>query len=129
MFYALCKHFMFQVKHKCKLREIAVSLFLRWERSIIIKHTSSIFKSLQSGREEQSRLLFSTASRRQINLVHLSAVVFSFCPPLLYILVNINSCMVGFIIWSSHSGICSKLGHVLLYLYLFFSVPNKTVAL
>ena len=58
-----------------------MSLFSRWERSIMIKHTSSILKSLQSGREEQSRLLFSTASRRQINLVHLSAVVFSFCPP------------------------------------------------
>ena len=58
-----------------------MSLFSRWERSIIIKHTSSILKSLQSGREEQSRLLFSTASRRQINLVHLSSVVFSFCPP------------------------------------------------
>lgn len=66
-----------------------MSLFSRWERSIIIKHTSSILKSLQSGREEQSRLLFSTASRHQINLVHLSSVVFSFCPPFISLLISI----------------------------------------
>ena len=76
----LCKHQYFKSSTSVNSGKLLCHHFPERKRSII-KHTSSILKSLQSGREEQSRLLFSTASRRQINLVHLSSVVFSFCPP------------------------------------------------